>query len=290
MSTLTTLTITHLRGAISPFTLAFEKGTKLTIVYGENGTGKSTICDAFEFLGKGKVGSLEGKGLGSTTSYWAAVGKKSTDISVVLESLTGKCTASLSKSNVVVTPSDKRPKVEVLRRSQILGLIETTPAERYKAISRFIDVSGVEASEKTLKDLIRDTETSRGEAVARVDENERIVRQFWETAGKPSGFSTVSAWARDQVNQDRSQVDQEITAIRRIRDSFQKLKQSGERYEQINRQVLAAQEALSLATQELTSLLTTIANDTSALLGIFEAAQTYFHAHGESESMFGTFK
>ena len=64
------LTIECLRGSIRPFTLAFEKGKKLTIIYGENGTGKSTICDAFEFLGKGKVGSLENRGLGKTNRYW----------------------------------------------------------------------------------------------------------------------------------------------------------------------------------------------------------------------------
>ena len=197
MSYLKALIIEHLRGATAPFSLTFDKGKKLTIVYGENGTGKSTICDAIEFIGKGKVGSLEGKGLGSTTSsYWAAFGKHNGDISVKLESVAGSCSATLHKSNVIVKPADQRPKVEVLRRSQILGLIEATPAERYKAIEHFIDVSGVESSEGALRNLIRETEKNRGEAVARVDENEKIVRQFWETAGKPSGFTSISHWMK----------------------------------------------------------------------------------------------
>ena len=52
------ITIEHLRGSVKPFTLSFERKKKLTIVYGENGTGKSTICDAFDFLGNKNVGSL----------------------------------------------------------------------------------------------------------------------------------------------------------------------------------------------------------------------------------------
>jgi len=43
------LTIKHLRGSVLPFVLPFESGKKLTVVYGENGSGKSTICDALEF-------------------------------------------------------------------------------------------------------------------------------------------------------------------------------------------------------------------------------------------------
>ncbi|NCC31654.1 MAG: hypothetical protein EOM24_06445 [Chloroflexia bacterium] len=31
------LTIAHLRGAVNPFELTFERGKKLTIIYGENG-------------------------------------------------------------------------------------------------------------------------------------------------------------------------------------------------------------------------------------------------------------
>ena len=137
--------------------LPFEKGKKLTVVYGENGTGKSTICDAFEFLGKGKVGSLENRGLGKTNKYWPSVGKKPADVAVTLETSDGSsCRATIVKSDVVANPAASRPRVEVLRRSQILALVEAKPGDRYAAISRFIDVSGVETSEATLRQLIRD--------------------------------------------------------------------------------------------------------------------------------------
>jgi len=147
------LTIAHLRGSVETFELPFEKSKHLTVINGENGTGKSTICDALELLSKGWIGSLDNRGLGRTHKYWAAVSKKPTDVSVVLETSSGSCCASIVKSNVVVQPPETRPKVEVLRRGQILGLVEAQPSARYATISRFIDVSGVENSENTLRKL-----------------------------------------------------------------------------------------------------------------------------------------
>ena len=43
---LKSLILTAFRGSSTTFKLPFEKGRKLTLVYGENGTGKTTICDA----------------------------------------------------------------------------------------------------------------------------------------------------------------------------------------------------------------------------------------------------
>lgn len=163
------LTIEHLRGSVAPFALPFEKGKKLTIVYGENGTGKSTICDALEFLGNGKVGSLENRGLGKTSKYWPSVGMMPTDVAVTLETWDGSsCRATIVKSEVIANPAAARPLVEVLRRSQILALVEAKPGERYASISRFIDVSGVETSEAALRQLTRELGENREVAVARV--------------------------------------------------------------------------------------------------------------------------
>jgi len=162
------LTITHLRGAVEPFELPFEKDKKLTIVYGENGTGKSTICDALEFLSKGKVGSLDNRGLGKTNQYWNAVSKSAADVSVTLETSNSTCRAWMVKSDVVAQPADARPRVEVLRRTQILALLEARPGERYEAIRRFVDVSPIEESENSLRQLIRSMNNSRNTAATRI--------------------------------------------------------------------------------------------------------------------------
>ena len=129
---LISLSIENLRGSVTPFTLSFEKGRKLTIVYGENATGKSTISDAFDLLGNGKVGSLENRGVGGATHiYWPSVWKAHTDVNVALATSAGTCTLSLGKANVAIDNEQLKPRVDVLRRSQILNLITAQPANRY---------------------------------------------------------------------------------------------------------------------------------------------------------------
>src|SRR3546814_1527244 len=109
---LSSLSIEHLRGSVTQFTLPFEKGKKLTIIYGENGTGKSTIADAFDFPGNGRVGSLDTRGLGTTRKYWPSVGKAAADVSDALETSSGRCTVALGKTDVVVQNEALRPRSE----------------------------------------------------------------------------------------------------------------------------------------------------------------------------------
>src|ERR1039458_4515285 len=209
---LTKVAIERLRGSVAPVALPLEKGKKLTVVYGENASGKSTICDAFEFLGKGRVGSLENRGLGKTNKYWHSVGKKPADVAVTLENLDGSsCRATIVKSDVVANPAASRPVVEVLRRSQILALVEAKPGDRYAAISRFIDVSGVETSEAALRQLIRDLIGNSGVALAWVRENLDTILQIGRASGKPG--SDPLTWADTESKRDPNSSDAEVAAL-----------------------------------------------------------------------------
>lgn len=272
------LTIEHLRGSVAPFTLPFEKSKKLTIVYGENGTGKSTICDALEFLGKGKVGSLENRGLGKTNKYWPSVGKKPADVAVTLETTDGSsCRATIVRSDVVVTLAATRPRVEVLRRSQILALVEAKPGDRYAAISRFIDVSGVETSEATLRQLIRDLGQNREVAVARVLENQDAIRQFWESAGKPS--TDPLAWADTESNRDPNSSDVEVAALTVLQSAYARLGEYPARLKSAKEAVKMAQTAAAAAQVKAQECVQTIAADAGEVMNVLESARAYLHKH-----------
>lgn len=104
---LTGLAIENLRGSVTPFKLTFEKGKKL-IIYGENGTGKSTVADAFDLLGNGRVGSLDTRGLGVTRKNWHSLGKTSADIKVTLETSVGNCARNGKSGSYWSTAGDTR--------------------------------------------------------------------------------------------------------------------------------------------------------------------------------------
>lgn len=281
-SPLKTLVIGHLRGSVMPFTLPFEKGKKLTVIYGENATGKTTICDAFEFLGHGRVGSLEDRGLGQTARYWPSLGKSAADVAVTLETADSTCTAKVSKGEVVVAPVEARPKVEVLRRIHILHLIEARPADRYAAIARFIDVSGVESSEQALRDLIRDLESNRGTAVAVVEQNEEAIGQFWESAGKPGEDSMT--WAEQESARDISKLPAEQQALGILRVAYQRVADYPEKIAGANKALEVARAAAAAATQRLQALLANAEMGAAELMGILDAARPYLVKHPHPES------
>src|ERR1035437_2918636 len=65
MSKLQSITTSSFKGASKPITFEFEKDKKSTVIYGENGTGKSSIADAFHFVCNESVGSLIDKSVGN---------------------------------------------------------------------------------------------------------------------------------------------------------------------------------------------------------------------------------
>lgn len=277
------LNIEHLRGSVIPFSLPFEKNKKLSVIYGENGTGKSTICDAFDFIGNGKVGSLENRGLGKTAKYWQSVGKKAADLSVTLETASADpkkpdaCRATVGKGEVVTTPASLRPKVEVLRRSQILALIEAKPGDRYAAISRFIDVSGIESSEAALRDLVRDLKNNREIAVARVQENLDAIIQFWETAGK-QGKDHLT-WAEAESKRDPGTSAGELAALDGLQNAFSRLTDYPTQLTQATNAVTVSQKAAANAKKNADECAQTITADAGEMMGILDSASSYFHRH-----------
>jgi hypothetical protein len=277
------LTIEHLRGSVVPFSLPFEKGKKLSVIYGENGTGKTTICDAFEFIGSGKVSSLENRGLGKTSRYWHSLLKKPADVSVTLETLSADpakpdaCRATIGKAEVLVMPPALRPKVEVLRRSQILALLQAKPGERYATISRFIDVSGVEASEATLRELISELTERREVAVARVQENLDALIQFWEAAGK-QGKDHV-AWAETESKLDPSSSAAELAALDVIQTAFSRLSDYPAQLKTADGAFAAAIETAAAAKKKADECAQTIAVDAGETISILNVASDYLHKH-----------
>lgn len=274
MSSLKQLTVEHLRGAVAPFSLPFEKGKKLTVIYGENGTGKSTICDALELLGRGEVHSLENRGLGQTHRYWASQGKAIVDISVTMEAADGSCRAKVSRNgDVIFDPPENQPFVEVFRRSQILSLIDATPAGRYAAISRFIDVSGVEASEKTLRDLIRELKDTQKLATAGLTENERVVRQYWENAGTPG--NDPFAWAEEECGQELGLFEAEGAALHALQMAYARLAGVPESMRNAQAVAKSADNAFAEAATALDAALRKTSREAAEVVAVLRAAQTY---------------
>jgi energy-coupling factor transporter ATP-binding protein EcfA2 len=209
------LRIKQFRGSTQDFSINFESNKSLTLIYGENGSGKTTICDAFDFLGNGKVGSLENRGLGQIHPYWPTIGKSSADILVELmvDGTTWKAQAN-TKSVALTPATSPPPKIEVLRRSSILRLVQDAPKEKYDALRPFIDISLVEQAETALRTQIKESRGVQNDAASRIGENQDTLERLRKES--MSTEQNALKWAAEIL---RSPPVDPTNAVKSLRDA-----------------------------------------------------------------------
>lgn len=194
---LKSLRIKEFRGSTKDFSISFDGKKHFSLIYGENGTGKTTICDAFDFIGNAKVGSLEYRGLGALSPFWATIGKQKSDILIELTADATTWKAQASTKTVTLTPSILPLKIEVLRRATLLKLVQDAPSEKYGAIKPFIDIDTIEQAETVLRGLIKEKRQVENEAVNRIAENRQsleIIKQQTNAA-----IPGIIEWAKSEI-------------------------------------------------------------------------------------------
>lgn len=277
MVKLVSLTLEALRGATQAFELKFEPGKSISIIYGENGSGKSTICDALDLLGNADLSSLGGKGLSTSTKYWHSTNRKPMDIEVKLASTAGTWTTQLVKGKAVTIPFDSRPRVAILRRHQILDLIAKRAGERYETLRPFIAIETVDESEVTLRKLLNGTRTQLQIAAARIGENLLALEDMWKQAGSPK--LSIIDWADGEAKRDVADLNQAISAIQNFSRLRQDLDSRTRDLEVSATRIESAQSALSTAESNLSKALAGALSGSEELTQLLQAASHFFQLH-----------
>ncbi len=274
-NSLTQLTVNGLRGVALPLEIPFEK--RMTLVYGENGTGKTSICDAFDFIGNGQVGSVTDIGLGSAThSYWPFLGKGHGDISVSLTSAGGSCWQAKANGKIVnVIPLENRPLVKVWRRHQLIKLILAKPSDRFDVIKPFVDTSAIDTSEKQLKSHLKTVNAELNEAGQQIGQNVAMLSEQARLAGA-TNVDEVS-WARDELRKPQENIDSEIDKLTNIESALSEIAVHSESFKQIKESLEEKILAENKAVDSFNDALKNVSDDAEETLAIMEAAQHYFH-------------
>ena len=158
------------RGASNPIRIEFDKTKPAVLIFGENGTGKSTIVDAIDFVCNECFGSLEERSVPTRKDrYMPTLGTDKSRLSVKLGFNAQEWTTILKTSNRPETkgPASK-PNARILKRSQILEIVNGQPKERFNAIKSFIQVPICEGSETALRDAYKTTKKNYDDACKHV--------------------------------------------------------------------------------------------------------------------------
>lgn len=155
------LNIKSLRGATQPLNIKFDTNKKISLIFGENGSGKSTIVDAIDFIANQKFGSIEDlSGIGK--AEFISIGSNKEDVFVNAKIGSTDYVGKMNTAITVQAPlnHNNMPKISILRRSKILSLITAMPSERYEEIRKFIEIDNIRKNEDNLKKAVKNVSST----------------------------------------------------------------------------------------------------------------------------------
>jgi hypothetical protein len=219
---LNSLHIKAFRGATKPLTLNFSQDKNITLIYAENGNGKSSIADALICLCTDGAGSLDDKS-NKDYSFLKSLGANNSDLLIELktDAQTFKATLSSNSNKIIKNPTDGLPKVKALRRAQITSFIEDTPSARYKVLSSFIDVSNIQKSEGELKKLITSLDRELGQNRKSLSDAKNTLNDIWNKEENPLG--KLKDWVQAEIKKDNTKLTEELEVNKSVLQKWSSL-------------------------------------------------------------------
>src|SRR6476620_1357835 len=159
------------RGVPSEMTVDFGQGES-TVVYGDNGTGKSTIADALEWYFTGEIELLSHEGRQHAVRYVGGGDEGVTSVEVLTSGTLG---------GKVVFPDERAPdmfgalrrETFLLRGRTLADFINKTKTEKWKAL---VEILGLDAIESLREDVQRARNDLRKTSKA-AEEEARVYRR-----------------------------------------------------------------------------------------------------------------
>lgn len=247
---------------------------KSVLLFGENGTGKSSFVDGLEKVFTGRVSTLDGRAQGlSSDQHGPHIrdGQYPTRIAITFDD-TSSTTFDLQTS-LTSLPSQLqeylqagRENLYILRRLQILDFIESQPRERYDFLRPFLPLSGIEAMENTLRQAL---DRTQDEAQAGTRELDRLRQELRRVL---SGSSLSQAPTEPEVvvalSQELAAVSQPpIATIHQLPEALKRLADALAQFGDLSRQsrVTSAIRSLedlveAILKVQITTLMTTLGN------------------------------
>lgn len=240
---LNNLTLEAFRGATQPVTIHFDPSKPITMIFGENGNGKSTITDALTCLLTDNKGSIEDKSE-TDPKYLKSIGK--TEAKITLNTNGGTFSASIKRnaSTIEKNPEAGLPTLKFLRRKMIVNLIESKANERYKELKDFIDVAEIFKCEDELRKAKRTAESDLNTTISVIAESNETLEQAWIEEGQPA--ESYLNWAEAQAAINISDLTVEAQKYSNLKSKWKNVLSKYESY-------LAVKEAFRAAQVDLQS-------------------------------------
>jgi energy-coupling factor transporter ATP-binding protein EcfA2 len=179
------------RGVPGEMTVDFGKGESIAI-YGDNGTGKSTIADALEWYFTGEIELLSHEGRQHAVRYVGGDDEGVTSVEVCTNGTLGGNVVFPDERNAEAFQSIRR-ETFLLRGRTLADFINKTKTEKWKAL---VEILGLDAIESLREDLQRARNDLRKEFKS-AEEQVQSCRRALASAGETVTHETVLANLQD---------------------------------------------------------------------------------------------
>jgi ABC-type transport system involved in cytochrome c biogenesis ATPase subunit len=271
---LKSIELTYFRGATQPVTIEFDPDKKVTMIYGENGSGKSSVVDGFDFLCRRDYGSLNDR-KGADKDLLTAITGNIEQLGVCLTTHAGRWKANFKRNTktIVVSPSNGCPDARILRRANILRLIDEIPSKRFEALKGYIDVSGIEKCEKSLGDAIRTKEGELQRHIQAYAQAESSLTQIWQAENSPG--TSAEQWAEAEAAKDVKQLQADSDEVAGLLKTIADLELRKESCEKASGRVDIATAAQVAALNEQKAEEKKVIGENPAVLDLLRRAREY---------------
>ena len=270
------------RGATTATHVDLDPSKPFTLIYGENGAGKSTIVDAIDFVLNEDYGSLNDRSSTKPKAHIPALGTGAASVEVSIVAGGSRWTGRLAASGPNTKGSSHRPDVTVLRRSQVLQFVNEAPRKRYEALRSFIALPGIEASEAALRTACKiKAEEYRDAANAKEIANESLMR-LWAEEGRPE--HSAGDWAKLQVAKDSSTLQRSVATLDEILRAFEAATTAHDRLLASDERLKPEMQVLSAAEQELKRIEDEADAGAASLISLLEETERFLKSRASVEA------
>ena len=272
------LTIEAFRGVNQEFVLAFDPSSHLSIIYGENGSGKTTISDALEFLFNGTAGSLEEKSLDGKGKIPALVHAKrqKKDLRVQWQDSAGTVVAKIGTTKAQITGT-LSGKLQTLSRKNITKLVEETPAKRFERIQEFVGVPDLEREEEELRAFVAQQKQLQESQVRSAQQVEADLLQLFQRVTRDeSPPPEKEAWIKGVLSESEETTKEQVEMIGNLHHEITRMRSDFVALKNAYVDVGKRREELTGAQKELAKLVAESVSDFADALDTLEQAKALF--------------
>lgn len=273
MARIDQIRIDTFRGASKTLALQFSPKKSLAVIFGENGTGKTTIVDAIDVVANQNVGSIRDRSSTTAGRHAHTIGTNQAAISIELKSDNRTWTATMKGGQFAVSP-DSPPSVRVLRKSNLQRFIDAKPADRYTELKHLIAVDRVEKSEQALKEAASVANAEAGRHSDIRASAESSLERIWQEAGSPSSNSI--AWAQNETSQDQPNYQRQVSQLSKLVEALRSVIRAHSDHEQATLQLGKASRDRESVELEIANFSGLDANRTIGLVEVLRDVQSLF--------------